>query len=153
MNSADILTNIKTTIEDNTAWKSWVEDIWKREPKAENCLDEDDAISLPAVSNMPISMIFMSDPTDFTYDVPTALRGILHVKIITWIWGKSTRELWSDLLTAGEYIAKALMVDETRGGNAMYHTNTTMSQPVIESEPVGRVEISTEIFYTVKEAD
>jgi len=152
MSLNDIVSNIVSTIEGDSDWQTWVNSVWLRLPQAEACKDEDAALKKPAIQDMPMSMVFTTSGIP-DYDSNTAIRGLMGISIITWLYRyDESRDLADDLRTAQEYIMQALMGDDSRGGYAWWCDIVGVGEPVTDEDPAGYIKTDIEVYYTVQEA-
>jgi len=147
----DIIDNVVSTIENDSDYTTWAATIWSEAADASKVDSEEMALSKPGTTELPTSRVYSLDTVP-DYDSNTALRGTLTVIIITWLWTKKDRVLSDDLRDAQAYIAKAIMVDETRGSNAWFTNIVSMGEPITDDFPIGYIITELEVIYTVQEA-
>ncbi len=152
MDINNIINNIVSSISGDSDYQTWVDNIWTgMTPKSEKVDDEIAALELPAGDMMPDSRVF-SLPQDIDHEGQDEIYGFVPISIITWLKEETGRDLADDLRSAQNYIIKAIMSDDYRGGYAIFTDVVLAEDPNTENDPLGYIRLDVRVYYQVKEA-
>lgn len=152
MDINSIIDNIVSSISDDSSYKAWINGIWSEvTPSVEKVDDEIAALELPAGDMLPDSRVF-SLPQDIDHEGQDEIYGFVPISIVTWIKEGTGRDLADDLRSAQNYIIKAIMSDDYRGGYAIFTEIVLGEDPNTESDPLGYIRLEVRVYYQVKEA-
>lgn len=152
MDINNIINNIVSSISGDSDYQTWVDSTWTgMTPKSEKVDDEIAALELPAGDEMPDSRVF-SLPQDIDHEGQDEIYGFVPISIITWLKEEAGRDLADDLRSAQNYIIKAIMSDDYRGGYAIFTDVVFAEDPNTENDPLGYIRLDVRVYYQVKEA-
>ena len=152
MDINSIIDNIVLSISGDSDYKTWINGIWARVGLGVEKVDsETAALELPASDILPDSRVF-SLPQDIDHEGQDEIYGFVPVSIITWLNEKIGRDLADDLRSAQNYIIKAIMSDDFRGGHAIFTEVVFAEDPNTESDPLGYIRLDVRVYYQIKEA-
>lgn len=152
MDINNIIDNIVSSISGDSDYQIWVDGIWSgATPISSKVDDEIAALELPAGGAMPDSRIF-SLPQEIDHEGQDEIYAFVPISIITWLKEESGRDLADDLRSAQNYIMKAIMSDDYRGGYAIFTEIVISEDPNTENDPLGYIRLEVRVYYQVKEA-
>lgn len=152
MDINDIVDNVVSSISGDSDYQTWVNGIWSGvTPSAAKVDDEVAALELPAGDTLPDSRVF-STPLEPDHVGQDEIYAYLPIVVITWMKEESGRDLADDLRSVQDYIIKAIMSDDYRGGYAIFTDIIYPDEPNTEDDPLGYIRLEIQVYYQIKEA-